>query len=194
MRMAPRGRKPTDYYLNLDTEYRNGCVLCHIFPIKEYPYITFIKRIENGKAHSGQIAFPGGRADENDKTLQHTALREAYEEVALNPNEVNIIGRLSSIYIPVSRYIVHPFVSCSNDEPAFKICEAEVQAVIPVSIKELLNPAIVRTFKVKTSDGLITEAPCFAVGRENIWGATAMMLNELLEMSRKFFLLADKKN
>jgi len=187
IRMAPLGRKPLNYYLSLNIEYRSGSVLSHFYPINNEPYLLFIKRSDDGKTHSGQIAFPGGKQDITDFDLQETALREAFEEVGLIANEVNVIGQLSNLYIPVSKFMVQPFVSYSNTQPVFKLSESEVQQVIPMSLKELANPEIIKTKRIKTFDGIIKDAPCYEINNETIWGATAMMLTELLEMSKGFF-------
>ncbi|MEO8150187.1 MAG: CoA pyrophosphatase [Bacteroidia bacterium] len=186
MRMAPLGRRALNYYLSLNIEYRNGSVLGHLYPINNEPHLLFIKRSDDGKTHSGQIAFPGGKQDAADNDLQETALREAFEEVGIKPNEVNVIGQLSNLYIPVSKFMVQPFVSYSNHEPVFKLSEREVEKVIPLSVKELSNPAIIKTKRIKTFDGIIKDAPCYIINGETIWGATAMMLSELLEMSEGF--------
>ena len=148
--------------------------------------MLFIKRSDDGKTHAGQIAFPGGKQDATDSDLQQTALREAFEEVGLEHDELKVIGQLSHLYIPVSKFMVHPFVSYSNHEPDFKLSVNEVEKVIPLSIKELSNPRIITTKRIKTFDGIIKDAPCYEIKGETIWGATAMMLSELLEMSEGF--------
>jgi 8-oxo-dGTP pyrophosphatase MutT (NUDIX family) len=187
LRMAPLGRKPLNYYLSLNIEYRNGSVLSHFYPINNEPHLLFIKRSDDGRTHSGQIAFPGGKQDETDIDLQETALREAFEEVGLVANEINVIGQLSNLYIPVSKFMVQPFVSYGTREPVFKLSEGEVQRVIPLSIKELSNPEIIKTKRIKTFEGIIKDAPCYVINDETIWGATAMMLSEILAMSDAFF-------
>lgn len=186
-RMAPLGRKSLNYYLNLNIEYRNGSVLSHFYPINNEPHLLFIKRSEDGKTHSGQIAFPGGKMDEADADLQETALREAYEEVGLMQDELAIIGQLSSLYIPVSKFMVQPFVSYSTVAPMFNLSAHEVERIIPISIKELSNPEIISTKRIKTFEGILKDAPCYSINGETIWGATAMMVSELLEMSKDFF-------
>lgn len=186
-RMAPLGRKELAYYLNLNIEYRKGGVLGHIYPIHNEPHLLFIKRTEDGKTHSGQIAFPGGKMDDADADLQETALREAYEEVGLIKNELAIIGQLTNLYIPVSKFMVQPFISYSIAEPKFNLSLNEVERVIPISIKQLSNPEIISSKRIKTFDGIIKDAPCYLINGETIWGATAMMVSELLEMSKDFF-------
>lgn len=182
MKMAPLGRKPLNDYKSMAAEYRDGSVLAHIFPIDNEPYLTFIRRIDDGKAHSGQIAFPGGKKDETDIDLFETAVREAFEEIGLLRKEINLIGSLSNLYIPVSRYMVQPFISFGLNQPDFKINKDEVQEVIPLRIKDLSNPEIISTKQIKTFEGIIRDVPCFVLNDITIWGATAMMVSEILDL------------
>ena len=180
--MAPLGRKPLNYYLNLNIEYRDGSVLAHFYPINNQPHLTFIRRVDDGKTHGGQIAFPGGKRDDTDADLYETALREAFEEVGLKREEVQLIGSLSNLYIPVSKFMVQPFVSFSDHIPDFKISHKEVQEIIPVNIFELANPEIITTKRITTYQGVIRDAPCYEINGITIWGATAMMVSELIEL------------
>lgn len=185
--MSPIGRKPLSQYLNTAVDYRFGSVLAHIYPINDTPHLLFIKRAADGKTHGGQIAFPGGKKDEGDFDLEQTALREAFEEVGLKQNELKIIGQLSPLYIPVSKFMVQPFTSFGHQIPQLVLSADEVQSTHAISILELRLPEIIHAKKIKTFDGIIKDAPCYVVSGETIWGATAMMLSELLFMSKSFF-------
>ncbi len=185
--MSPMGRKPFSQYLNTALDYRFGSVLAHIYPINDTPHLLFIKRADDGKTHGGQIAFPGGKKDEDDLDLEQTALREAFEEVGLNKNEIKIIGQLSPLYIPVSKFMVQPFTSFGTQIPELILSADEVQSTHAISILELRQPAIIHSKKIKTFEGIIKAAPCYVINDETIWGATAMMLSELLYMSKSFF-------
>lgn len=185
--MSPVGRKPLAHYLNTAVDYRLGSVLAHIYPINNTPHLLLIKRTDDGKTHGGQIAFPGGKKDESDADLEQTALREAFEEVGLKPNELKIIGQLSPLYIPVSKFMVQPFTSYSNKIPELVLSADEVQNTLAINILELSQPEIIKAKRIKTFDGIIKDAPCYVINDETIWGATAMMLSELLFMSKPFF-------
>lgn len=189
--MAPLGRKPLNYYLSLNIDYRNGSVLSHFYPIDNQPHLLFIQRSEDGKTHSGQIAFPGGTQDTIDADLQQTALREAYEEVGLKQSEVNIIGQLSNLYIPVSKFMVQPYVSYGNSIPEFKLSADEVQQVLPLKVSELANPSIIKAKRIRTFNGILNDVPCYEIAGVTIWGATAMMLAELLYISKGFDFTVD---
>lgn len=185
MKMAPLGRKPLNDYKAMAANYRDGSVLAHIFPVDNEPYLTFIRRVIDGKAHSGQIAFPGGKKDDTDDNLFETAVREAFEEIGLDRNQINLIGTLSTLYIPVSRYVVHPFLSYGLQQPDFKINSDEVQEVITLPLKDLSDLDNRSTQSIKTFDGILRDVPCFTIKNITIWGATAMMVSEIVELKNK---------
>ncbi|HQV00791.1 MAG: CoA pyrophosphatase [Bacteroidia bacterium] len=181
--MMPQGR--TLHAPDDARSYRNGAVLLHLFPIDDKPYLLFIKRSDDGKVHGGQIAFPGGKFENTDENLKQTALRESYEEVGL----INalVLGALSNLYIPVSTFMVHPFISYSDNEQIWQPNAHEVETVIPISLTEL-NHNKNKTIKpVIVSSGLQLQVPCYQINQEIIWGATAMITNELLAISKPFF-------
>lgn len=187
MLMSPMGRKPLSQYLNTAIDYRLGSVLTHIFPIDDHPHLLFIKRSDDGKTHGGQIAFPGGKKDETDLSLEQTALREAFEEVGLEQKELTVIGQLSPLYIPVSKFMVQPFTSFGTTIPELILSVNEVQSTHAIRIADFTRPETVQAKKIKTFEGIIKDAPCYVINNQVIWGATAMMLSELLFMSKEFF-------
>lgn len=136
-----------------------------------------IHRAEDGYVHSGQIGFPGGRAEPGE-TMVETALREAWEEIGLNPDHVDVIGRLSPLPIPVSRFMVHPIVGVINHPPELKKNPAEVRSVFIVSIDELLNPEIIQ-YENRQLKQQVMRVPFFKMHKHKVWGATAMILSEL---------------
>ncbi len=158
---------------------KKSAVLILFYPINNIPYLIFIKRAVDGGVHSSQIAFPGGQYEDKDKSLKTTALRESFEELQINSNEVEIIGKLSKLYIPPSNFDVYPFVGYTLQRPVFKPNQ-EVQRIIEVRFTDLVNPVNFQYKKIKHRNGKKVETPCFYVNKEIIWGATAMIVNELL--------------
>lgn len=148
-------------------------------------FIPFIVRANDGRVHSGQIAFPGGRFDTGDQNLQHTALREVAEEIGVNPLKLNVIGKLTPLYIPPSNYLVHPFIAVAKQLPIFKRDDIEVAEILELKLNDFLdqNVIIESTFKVTTGEDV--KASCFNIQGNLIWGATAMIMNELLEIIKK---------
>ncbi len=161
---------------------RQGGVLALLYPIDNILNILFIRRTADGGAHSGQIGFPGGKAEKTDADLLATALREAQEEVGLLSCDVDIIGALSSLYIPVSNFNVHPFVGYTQRRPDYILSAAEVESVVEVPVVELFHPERI-TKVVVTSPAdktFIRKVPAYKLEDETIiWGATAMMISEL---------------
>jgi 8-oxo-dGTP pyrophosphatase MutT (NUDIX family) len=159
-------------------------VLILLYPVKNEWYIPFIQRPVYEGFHSGQISFPGGKAEESDKSLLHTALRETHEEIGISPPEVNIMGQLTPLYLPKSNFNVYPFAGWLESTPRFVPDPLEVAEIIEVSLNELLNPSCIKNFSYQAGDFTIT-APYYDAGGKKIWGATAMILSEMIEIIRK---------
>lgn len=145
--------------------------------------ITFIRRTEYNGVHSGQIGFPGGRYEENDKSLLDTALRETHEEIGIPSGQIRVIGKLTRLYIPPSNFIVEPWVGYLINQPKFIPEPSEVDQIFSIPLSELLKDDCLQSRPVRT-DNTKVEVPCFYVNEKMIWGATSMILNELLELIR----------
>jgi len=161
---------------------RPSAVLISLFYIGDTLHTLLIKRTDDGKAHSGQVSFPGGRFEKTDESLTHTALREAYEEVGILSESVEILGGLTPLYIPVSNFMVHPFIGFLSQRPEYVISHNEVARIIELPIDELLHP------ERKTSAEVTSAAdkdfrrvvPAYKLLDESvIWGATAMIISEM---------------
>ena len=178
--MAPGLRKTPDLLSISNKPCRQAGVLALLYPQQDQsPAVLLTKRREDLPEHAGQISFPGGR-QEAQETLVQTALRETEEEIGLAATHIQVIGALSPIYIDVSNYCVHPFVGFLEYAPSsFTIQEDEVQKVLPLSIAELASPTNKRK-ETRILRGHPVEVPFFFVNQEVVWGATAMILAELL--------------
>ncbi len=144
------------------------------------PYIVFIKRPEYNGVHSGQIAFPGGRWEQTDKSFYHTALREAREETGILPERVRLAGNLSELYIPPSNYLVSPFVGFYEAIPVFRPDPLEVAQILEIPFGFFVSPTSIENVEILAAGNRQIYTPCFKYQGHIIWGATAMMLNELL--------------
>jgi 8-oxo-dGTP pyrophosphatase MutT (NUDIX family) len=135
--------------------------------------------------HSGEISFPGGGAECVDDTLRETALREVEEELGIPPDSIHILGELTPLYIPPSRNLVHPFVGWMPSLPPLDPDPIEVAEVLRVSLAHLLDPQNIDSY-VWRHNGRMFTAPSYQIDhRDPIWGATAMMLSELLTVIEK---------
>jgi len=130
--------------------------------------------------HGGQVSLPGGVAEPGE-TYEQAALREALEEVALDPDKVRVLGALTSLDIPVSGFRLHPIVGVSDQRPHLAPADGEVARILEVSVADLADPARHAPITF-TRDGREIVAPAFHVGGVHIWGATAMVLAEFLVM------------
>jgi 8-oxo-dGTP pyrophosphatase MutT (NUDIX family) len=139
------------------------------------------------KHHPGEISFPGGRKEGDESPIQ-TALREAEEEIGLNGESVEIVGKLSQLYLPHSSSMITPVIAYVNDMPEFITNPDEVEDVIITDLYHLAFEAEVK-FKTKSFANVGTfEVPYWDLGiPEHLWGASAMMLNELIRIMKKFF-------
>ena len=155
-------------------------VLVLFFPLDDVPTLLLTLRQADLKEHAGQVSFPGGRR-ESDESLRETALREAHEEVGLDPERVEVLGTLTPLYIPPSNFCVHPFVAMTPVAPELRPQDDEVEAVLRIPLPLLLDPKT-RRREPWILHGQTFEVPFLDVQGHKIWGATAMMLAELLTL------------
>ena len=182
--MAPATRQEELRRLANTGNARQSAVLVFFYPVNGETKLVFIKRPVDLSVHSGQVAFPGGQVEKEDKDLVATALREANEEVNIDPAKVTVVGALSKLHIPPSNFDVYPFIGFSAERPEFKGNE-EVGRILEIDVEELLNPDTKTTKTIHHRLGKLVDVPCYFVENEIIWGATAMMVGELLEVIRK---------
>lgn len=147
----------------------------------EEVYVIFIKRAEYDGVHSGQISFPGGMHEPGDDSLLTTAIRETEEEIGISRNDITTIGTLTCLHVPVSNVYIMPVVAILTGQPAFHPDANEVAFVIEARISDIINPTNRKRKMIRIGDFEI-EAPYFDVSGQHIWGATAMMLSEFLEV------------
>ena len=148
-------------------------------------HLIFIRRTSSheGDKHAGQIGFPGGKREATDHDLMFTALREAHEEIAIDVSKIDVLGPLTPLYITVSRFMVHPFLAYSTKQPVMSRQEAEIEEIIELPLASFLLPSTVRETRIHLSPGIIlNHVPCFQFDNHLIWGATAMILSEFLEI------------
>ena len=150
-------------------------VLC--YPVAQQVHLVLTRRAGTLGQHAGQVSLPGGAIDGNE-SVEEAALREAHEEIGL-ASEVRVLGPLSPLYIPVSNFALHPVVAVLDERPRLTPAEAEVERILEVSLRELQHPNQPK-FGWRWRQDQKIRVPYFEVQGERVWGATAMVLGELL--------------
>lgn len=176
--MCPPQRGAPDQWDDAQRKARRAAVLALLYPFDGTTAVVLTQRHADLKAHSGQIAFPGGSIDDGETPVE-AALREGWEEVGVEPGEPDVLGTMTDLYIPPSDFTVTPVIASIDTRPVFRPQEEEVDVIIEVPLPSLLDPAS-RTSGLWTFGRREIEIPYFAFGDFEIWGATAMMLAELL--------------
>jgi len=166
-----------------DGRPKMAAVMALLYPYREEGFLVFIKRNLYDGPHSGQVSFPGGAWEEEDQDLQQTALRETREELGIEA-DIRVLGALTPLHIPVSNFLVHPFLGWCEERPVFQPDASEVQYLIEVALSELTNPQICHSERIH-HHGQWIHTPYYRVGKEKIWGATAMMLSEILRLAAR---------
>ena len=171
---------------NLEKTPRKAAVMAVFYPDKEQnTHLLFILRKTYKGVHSNQVAFPGGKAEETDATILETALRETYEEVGVLPEDITGIKKLTSVYVIPSNFDVQPFLGLYRSPKPFVKQDAEVAALLEVSLSSLLDDTNVTIKKLRLENGEEIEVPAFNLNSKLVWGATAMMLNEIKTLLRQ---------
>lgn len=181
LEMVPPERIPKETVVpRVPETAKKAAVLALCYPDKQdLAHLLLILRPPKSGVHSSQIAFPGGAVEMGDRDLLATAMREAEEEVGVRSEELHPIRSLTEIYIPPSNYLVQPYLAWTSIKQDFRPQPTEVDRIIEVPISDLLNRQN-RTFCTRnTSYAGPVEVPAFSFDGNIVWGATAMMLNEL---------------
>ena len=158
---------------------RKSAVLVLFYPYQNEIYFPLILRPAYDGVHSGQVAFPGGRYEPGDEHLIRTALREAQEEIGLRLNDVRILGVLTELFIPASNFYVLPVIASMPYRPDFYPDPREVEDIFEIRLNEISDISIMGTSEIQVR-GEQVSAPHYMVQGYKIWGATAMMISELL--------------
>ncbi|MFD0860848.1 NUDIX hydrolase [Sungkyunkwania multivorans] len=164
---------------------RRAAVLSLFYPDqRDQTNFMLIHRKTYPGVHSNQVGFPGGKFEEEDKGLEQTALRETEEEIGVSKNSITIIKELTDLYIPPSNFVVQPYLGLIEHTPSFVPQDDEVEGLIEVKLSHFLEDRSLTSQKLSTSYAKEIEVPAFELNGYIVWGATAMMLNEVKAILR----------
>ncbi len=166
----------------LPENHRKSGVLILFYPDSMGAFFPLIKRPEYPGFHSGQVAFPGGKMEITDENIVQTALREAEEEVGVDRSKVHVLGSLSDLYIPTSNFLVSPVIGFLESRPEFIPEEKEVSRIIQTELPLLFNPEIRKRKILTLGQNINLDTPFYEIDGEMVWGATAMILSELIHL------------
>ena len=174
----------------LSTRYRNkieakGCipaaVLILLYEKDGIPYLLLTKRTQKVADHKGQISFPGGVRDEKDESLEVTALREAAEEVGIDINKVEILGLLDDFLTVSTNYVITPVVGISSSPLQFSINPEEVEEIIEIPLS-FFQDSLKTKSRFPDKNTIDDVYPSYRYGEHLIWGATAKILEQFLDI------------
>jgi 8-oxo-dGTP pyrophosphatase MutT (NUDIX family) len=154
-----------------------GAVLLLLYPDNGQIKFPLTKRPEYIGTHGGQVSFPGGKAEAGE-TSEQTALREGQEEIGIDPTQVEIIGRLTNLFVIPSNFMVTPIVAFQKAKGVFKPDPVEVVRIMEGSLNDLLKEGAIQRKEILAAGIYPLSAPHFLIDNEIVWGATSMMLNE----------------
>ena len=178
MRFAPAPQRTgwkAGYY---PEDARVAAALLLVYPGADGPAVPLTVRASGLARHAGQISLPGGAADAGE-TLAETALREAQEEIGVDPASVRVLGELTPVHVLVSGFTLHPVVGVTHERPSFVAAEGEVAQILEVSLDDLRDASRIRR-GTRIREGVAIEYPYFDLLGHQVWGATAMVLGEFV--------------
>ncbi len=180
--MAPA--QSIDKRLSIPPDVRHNGVLILFHQDRKSPQLIYTLRSNNLADHSGQVCFPGGSVEPYE-TLEETAIREVYEEIGLKVEPSHIIGKLTPLYVPPSGNIIHPFMAYQDDIADFTLQPEEVSEAFRTSMDDLINEDNMKS-ETWNYKGQSLDVPFWNLHRVPLWGATAMITSELIEIYRQF--------
>lgn len=180
LRMAPRPRPPAWQPDVFPEEARRAAALVLVYPVENRPHLVLTLRASDLPFHRGQVSLPGG-AIHAGESIEEAARREAREEIGLQDALVCVLGRLTPVHISVSGFVLWPVIATAAARPPFAPDAREVARLLEVPVELLAHPARLRR-ETRLHDGQPIEVPYFDLSGERVWGATAMVISELLHL------------
>ncbi len=180
--MLIKPRNPIKYSSN--SECANpAAVLILLFPVKQDIRFFLTKRTNVVQHHKGQISLPGGAWEEGEQ-LWETALRETNEEIGVRAERIQFMGALTPLFVPVTGFLIHPFVGWVDDKPETYPDPTEVESLFAVSVSALMDQNSCQR-EEQTIRDYVFDVPYFLLNKQKVWGATSMVLSEFKTVLKK---------
>ena len=177
-KMKVDSRKKINFPFTIN-KAKPAAVLLLLYPKNNQIFFYLTKRTEDLKYHKGQISLPGG-SKETGESLLETALRETEEEIGINKNKISILGAITPLFIPITEFIMTPFIGFISKEPIIKLDSREVDEIFSVNIIDLINNDKLTTHRqIKGKD---VNIPYYLLNNHQVWGATSMVLSEFKDI------------
>ena len=180
LRFAPSPLRPGWRAGHYPPDSRTAAGLILLYPRDNDVAVPLTVRASGLARHAGQISLPGGATDPGETPAQ-AALREASEEIGLDPASVRVLGDLTPIHVLVSGFTLHPVVGVTDVRPAFHPAPGEVDEIVEVRLDDLQDASRVRT-GTRHREGIEVEYSYLDLGGHQVWGATAMVLGEFMQL------------
>ena len=178
LKFAPMPKRPDWRAGHFPPDSRTAAGLLLLYP-REHDVAMPLTVLASGLArHAGQISLPGGATDPGE-TLAETALRDASEEIGVDPSSVRVLGELTPVHVIVSGFTLHPIVAVTDRAPDFRAAPGEVDEILQVSLDDLRDASKIGR-GTRTREGVAVEYPYFDFLGHQVWGATAMILGEFI--------------
>ncbi len=179
---SPLEMPPPRAARRLERDYRPAAVLCALFEEQGEVHVILTRRSSNLRSHNGEVSFPGGRLEEGEPAVD-AALREASEEVGIDTATIDILGPLSPLVTVSGEVLITPFVGALPERPHLLPSPAEVERAFDVSLAELVSEGVYREelWDIPGENG--RSISFFELHGDTVWGATAWMLRDLLELT-----------
>ena len=183
LKMSPEHRILSSAALKNAQNIRESAVAIVLYRIDDRIECILTQRPIYAGNHSGQVSFPGGKKDFSDENLEATARRECFEEIGIPREKGILLGKLTDVYIPVSGFLVKPFVFYHRELPDLIPDKREVAEILRFSLFDLKKETLISYTEIRLDDGTIfRNIPYFNLANKKVWGATALILSEIKEI------------
>ena len=166
---------------------RKGAVMIVLYPDEGKIYFPLMQRPPYQGIHGGQVSLPGGKMEDSDDSLIETAIRETFEEIGVKISDNNVIGSLSDLNVTACNFIVKPVISVLDKKPDFVKDPREVEAIFKAEVQDLIHPQTLQEKELTVAQTVRLKAPFFDIEERVVWGATAMILSEFVEILKEHY-------